>query len=85
MDTVLIMESKEKELKMHRTHLLRKFERYCKSVNTLKDAPYIERFQVHAEYNLIRTICIDLKVLTEEQITEHENEMKRHYDKNSKK
>ena len=85
MDTVLIMGSEEKELKIYKTYLLRKFERYCKSVNNLKDVPYIERFQAHAEYNLIRIICIDLNVLTEEQIMEHENEMRKHYDKDSKK
>lgn len=37
------------------------------------------RFESHTEYNLIRIICLDLKVLTEEQIEEHENHMKEQY------
>ena len=93
MDMVLIMESNEKELKMHRTYLLRKFERYCKQhyiqVGLWESSEYDKRpryfYTTEEGYLLIRDICIDLNVLTEEQIMEHENEMRKHYDKDSKK
>jgi len=93
MDTVLVMESKEKELKMYRTYLLRKFERYCKQhyiqVGLWESSEYDKRpryfYTTEEGYLLIRDICIDLNVLTEEQIMEHENEMRKHYDKDSKK
>jgi len=81
------MESKEKELKMHRTYLLRRFERYCKQyfiqVGLWESSEYDKRpryfYTTEEGYFLIRDICLDLKVLTEEQIIEHENHMKEQY------
>lgn len=80
------MESKEK------TYLIRKFERHCKQYYIQvglwgSQDPRLHRdyYTASETYFLIRDICLDLKVLTEEQIEEQENHMKEQYDKTAEK
>ncbi len=75
------MESKEK------TYLIRKFERLCKQYyiqvglwgELVTPWGHRDYCTAHETYFMVRDICLDLKVLTEEQIEEQENHMKEQY------